>query len=531
LGGWGCPKTEKTSAYIYFKTIFMNKKTQKAALMLLLLGGMLCQAQENLEVEKTLMTARTQLQKVNKNYNPQAAIASYQQLAAQGNGEAMNALGLIYSKGIGVPVNDALATSWLQKSGEAGYAKGWYNLGILNQMDAPKIAIEYYKKAAQAQLGKGYGAWGRMLMNGEGGDQDYTLARSVFKEGADKDNGYCHYALGYLLYKGFGGTQDYQQAVAEFEIASQKNNPWGMYMLGLCYRNGYGVAIDLVKAKYWLKKSARMGVVPSMQELADPEAENTNPNQNKTISKPIEEVITITQTQVPEVFLKVKQAPIKQNISGNYTGYLLRYDFSGQNLISKTPLEIELQQDGTTLTGLWKETQGDTAPFTAQMQDNTILFKDSKIDRTEHFYKGKLVSYQFKEAQLQLLQSTESLYLVGNLQLYNLKVHEPEKPMYLVLERKQEATSQIVPEVISSVVIHPNPVVADFNLSFTLAKPVADVTMSLYYITGRELYSEHWQNLAEGQQTKTLALNAPAGYYLLRLTYGTEVKTTLLIKQ
>lgn len=508
----------------------MNKKTLKAALLLMLMGGMLCEAQEIPDAKKTLTTARMQLIKGSKDYNPVVAMASYQDLAAQGNGEAMNALGLIYSKGIGVPVNDALANSWFQQSGEAGYAKGWYNLGILHQINAPKLAIEYYKKAAQAQLGKGYGAWGRMLVRGVGVEQDYPQARSVFKQGAETtNNSYCHYALGYLLYKGFGGEQNYQLAVTQFEIASQKNHPWGMYMLGLCYRNGYGVAINLEKAKYWLQKSASLGVIPSQQELADPEAENAYPNQTKTVSKPIEEVITITETQAPETFQKVKQAPIKQNISGNYTGYLLRYDFSGQNLISKTPLAIELQQDGTALTGEWQETAGDTAQFTAQMQDNAILFQDSKIDRTEHFYKGRLNRYEFRTAQLQLLESPESLFLVGNLQLYNIQQREPEKPIYLILEKKQTPATAVA-EVISSVVIHPNPVVSNFNLSFDLSKPV-DVTISVYYLTGRELYSEQWKNLEQGTQTKTLSLNAPSGYYLLRLAYGTEVKTTLLIKK
>lgn len=127
------------------------------------------------------------------------------------------------------------------------------------------------------------------------------------------------------------------------------------------------------------------------------------------------------------------------------------------------------------------------------------------------------------------MQTEESLFLIGNLQLYNIKEGENEKPMYLILEKKQAQTSE-VPEMISSVIIHPNPVVTNFNLSFDLAKE-ADVKMSIYYLTGRELYSEQWKNLEQGTQTKTLSLNAPSGYYLLHLTYGNEVKTTLLIKK
>jgi hypothetical protein len=101
--------------------------------------------------------------------------------------------------------------------------------------------------------------------------------------------------------------------------------------------------------------------------------------------------------------------------------------------------------------------------------------------------------------------------------------------MYLILEKKQEKASEGT-ELFSSVVIYPNPVVNDFNLSFNLAQ-TADVTIGIYDFTGSPLYSEQWKNLKQGSQTKTLALNAPAGYYLLRLTYGNDVKTTLLIKK
>lgn len=507
----------------------MKKTTRKAAVLLLLLGGMLCQAQETPDVKKALITARMQLLPSSRSYNPKTAITSYNQLAAQGNAEAMNALGLVYSKGMSVPIDDALGIQWFEKAGKAGYAKAWYNLGILFRESNPAKAIPYFQKAAIGGIPVAYAAWGRLVMKGNGVPQDYPFAISIFKKGAEKGNAYCNYMQGYLLYKGFGCTQDYSQAIEQFEIAAQKNNAWAMYMLGLCYRNGYGVAINTEKAKFWLNKSATMGVKPSQTELADPEAENENPNQTQTISKPIAEVITITETRAPETFQKVKQTPITIPISGKYTGTLVRYDWSGQNSISSNPLTIELNQDGKELTGEWKETAGDSTRFTAEIQENSIVFKDSKIDRTEHFYKGSLNSYEFKEAQLQVVQTEELLYLVGNLQLYNIKERENEKPMYLILERKQEKTSQ-VPEVISSVIIHPNPVMTDFNLSFDLAQ-AADVTMSIYYLTGRELYSEQWKNMEQGTQTKTLALNAPPGYYLLHLTYGNEVKTTLLIKK
>lgn len=512
----------------------MKKITKKGVCLLLLLGSMLGHSQESPDTNQTLATARLQLVKGSKNYNPEKAIASYTELASQGNPVAMNALGLIYTKGSGVAINEQEGIKWLEQAAQAGYAKAWYNLGIVYQEGVsttanPIKAIQYFEKAATAGYSSAYTAWGQMVMRENGVAQDYPLAMSIFKQGAEKGNSHCSYLQGYLYYKGFGCAQDYGLAIQHFEVSVQKNNPWGMYMLGLCYRNGYGVAIDLEKAKYYLGKSAAMGIKPSQMELADPEAENYSPAQIKTVSAPISEVVTITETEAPDTFKKVKQAPITSEISGNYTGYVLRYDFSGQNIISKTALQIELNQKGKELNGEWKEIDGDTVTFNAQIQDNAIVFKNSKIDRTEHFYKGSLNSYEFKDAKLQLLQTEESLFMVGNLQLYNIKEHENEKPMYLILEKKQAKTNQ-TQEVISSVVIHPNPVITDFNLSFDLAKPV-DVEASIYYSTGRELYRQQWKNMEKGTQTKSLVLNAPPGYYILRLTYGTEIKTTILIKK
>lgn len=510
----------------------MKKITQKAFLMLLL-GGALCQAQESPDIKNALLAARLQLLESSKTYNPQQGIATYIQLANQGNAEAMNALGLIYSKGVSVPVDEQQGIVWLEKSAAAGYAKAWYNLGVLlkdaeNPMDQGK-ALSYFEKAAKTGYTKSYHDWGGMVMKGKGTAQDYPLALSIFKEGADKGDPSSTYSVGYMYYKGLGCRQDYSLAVQQFELGAQKGSPSSMYMLGLCFRNGYGVAIDTEKAKFWLNKSAKRGFKKSETELAEPEAENANPNQTKTISKSIAEVITITETTAPETFQKVKQAPITASISGIYTGYLLRYDWSGQNIISKTPLQIDLTQDGRQLSGIWKEQAGDSVSFNAQIQENAIVFEDSKIDRTEHFYRDAIATYEFREAKLQLLETDESLFIVGNLELYNTREREKERPMYLILDKKQEKSSENK-EVFSSVAIYPNPVVSEFNLSFDLAKDI-DATMSIYYITGRELYREQWNGLRAGKQTKTLVLNAPPGYYVLRLTYGTEVKTTILIKK
>lgn len=513
----------------------MSKTIQRAAIMLLLLGNSLCHAQQIPAEKKILLTANLQLQKGSPYYNPEVALNSYKLLAEKGNSEAMNALGLIYTKGINVVTNEEEGIHWLEKAAEAGYAQAWFNLGLLykegvNFKADPNKAINCFEKAATLGYDNAWQKWGTMIMKGDNVPQDYSAAMNIFKKGAEKENSGCNYSLGYMYYKGLGCTQDYNQAIQQFELGSQKGNAGAMYMLGLCYRNGYGTTIDSDKATYWLNKSAQRGFKLADIELTNPEAENINPSKLKTVSTPIPEVISITESEVPERFKKVKQARIVTNISGNYTGQLLRYDWSGQNIISKTPLQIDLKQTGNQISGQWKEEDGDTTAFTALIQENAITFQDSKIDRIDHFHKNSPTGYEFKEAKLQLLETPESLFLVGNLQLYNIKERENEKPMFLILEKKQVKSTTEEAGIISKVIVYPNPFTSSFELGFNLAQN-ADVTASIHSFMGKLLFTTQWNNLEKGSQIKPISLNAPSGNYLLRITYGNEVKTSILIKK
>lgn len=512
----------------------MKKITQRAVFLLLLMGSLFCRSQESFDEKNAIYKAQLQLTTGSKYYNPQEAIATYNRLADNGNAKAMNGLGLIYSKGLSVPVNESEGVKWFEKAAKNGYAKAWYNLALLYKdgigtIKDPVKAIDCFEKGAKAGYSLAWEQWAEMYKNGEGIPQNYVIAMDLFKQGADNGSIHSLYAQGYLYYKGFGCTQDYGKAIVLFESASKKGSKAAMYMLGLCYRNGYGTTIDADKAKFWLKKSATLGAKSAERELSEDEPENANPNQAKTVSKPVEEVITITEANVPETFKKVRQDLANATITGEYVGTLLRYDWSGQNIISTTSLEIELNQSGKEITGEWKEEAGDTAPFTANIEESAIVFQDSKIDRLEHFHKDAPITYDFKEAKLQLLKADASLFIVGNLQLYDSLRHENEKPMYLILEKKQESINSNS-EIISSVVIYPNPIISEFNLSFNLAKAV-DVKMEIFYLTGRPLFNENWKNLNAGYNIKTISLNVPTGYYVLRLTYDNQVKSTILIKQ
>jgi hypothetical protein len=102
--------------------------------------------------------------------------------------------------------------------------------------------------------------------------------------------------------------------------------------------------------------------------------------------------------------------------------------------------------------------------------------------------------------------------------------------MYLILEKKQtKVTATEGAEILSKVVVYPNPFSTSFELSFNLLQ-TTDVTASIYNLSGNRLYIAKWDKLEQGTQHTQISLNAPSGYYLLRLTYGQETKTLILIK-
>lgn len=74
--------------------------------------------------------------------------------AKNGDMDAQNEIGTVYSIGIGVEKNDSEALKWFKKSAERGFAAAQYNLGLM-YMDGIGIeqndeeAIKWYKKAAE----------------------------------------------------------------------------------------------------------------------------------------------------------------------------------------------------------------------------------------------------------------------------------------------------------------------------------------------------------------------------------------------
>jgi len=449
--------------------------------------------------------------------NAQAPLFNYYFKSAQaGNAKAMNRLAVLYLKGLGVKEDDAEALKWFKKSTDAGYAASWYNLGM-------------------------------MYKNGVGTSQDYIKAYTCFKTCADLNNVLGFYGQGFFLYKGIGCQQNYAAAFKLFFKGAALNGASSMYMIGLCYRNGYGVPLNIDSATYWLQKSSRLGYKYASDELAA-----TTP-ENEQIASPDMPPSMVNQNSATysikngNGYQKVKHdMPNNHDIDGEYVGYSLKFDYSGKKIIKESTLKLILKRDKKAVTALWEE-DGSQAALKGDLSDSGIVFKSSSYQRTDHYNTKLPNEFAFQNASLKLTKSTDTVMLTGSIQLYSTKLHEPEKPTFILLMRagKKNVTDSLNIKSDSlklafassnqtdsvHFVAYPNPFNNKLQASYIL-KHKCNVTLIVTnLLNGSIVYKQNVGELEAGSHSNTLYVNGLPGTYVFTLNYGTQLKSQIIFKQ
>src|SRR5215510_5509426 len=118
-----------------------------------------------------------------------ASVATLKKRAAQGEVEAQFTLGVLYSKGEGVPQDEAEALKWFRLAATQGHARAQLNLGLL-------------------------------YATGEGVPQDEAEALRWFHLAAAQGEAGAQFNLGVLYYTGEGVPQDDVQAYKWFQLAA-----------------------------------------------------------------------------------------------------------------------------------------------------------------------------------------------------------------------------------------------------------------------------------------------------------------------
>ncbi|MBO9205400.1 MULTISPECIES: T9SS type A sorting domain-containing protein [Niastella] len=436
-----------------------------------------------------------------KPYDPGKAQSLHLQNAQQGNVQSMYELALMYSKGTGIPVNQTAAIEWFNKAAENGYSKAWCNLG------------EVYRK-------------------GQGTPIDYSKARSYYEKASAAGDLSGRYNLAYLAYKGLGCTQNYQQAFSLFYEAALQNYVPAMYFTGLCFRNGYGTIRNLDSARRYLMRAAIHGSAQAREELAikDPE----NPIQPLSAPALVQafSVSTLSGESGSRYQRIQHNVPVK-DLGGDYTGYAIKYDWSGTHVTAYATVNVTLTLNGTEVTGTWREEDESlTTEIHAQLTENALVFSNTGYDRIYRYSPVKPETFTFQQAALQLVQKGDSIYVAGNLQTYSANRGEPGKPFSLLLVKKSPETVTNLPLIsaIGQLQAYPNPFNQATTISFRLDKE-AGVALSVLDLQGRTIYTEPAERLLPGTYRRSLPLHAPAGNYVVRLVSNGVSKTLMIVKQ
>jgi uncharacterized protein len=408
-----------------------------------------------------------------------------------------------------------------------GHTKANFELGKIYAAEdnsASKIkAVTYFEKAAQLGITDAWTQLGYLFYQTKIENQDFEKAFAYFKKGAEANNNDCLAVVGYFYFKGLNKEQDYAKAFEYFTKAAEKDNPMAIYFMGLQYRNGYGVERNKDLARSLLVKSSRYNHFQAIKELEIKEPEN-----------PIQPIETPKIIQLDQVngYKRIKHNMNAASIAGAYKGYAIRYDFSGKNILSVFPLEVNFKIEGNNVTGTWKEEEK-TTNVTATYSERGLSFLNTEYNKIDHYseFKGGEV-WQFNNAKFNLLQQTDNTYITGNIQLYSNLRKEPGRPLYIHLSR---ATTNDEAKVLGKNAITlacNSPFTNDIQVTFKITQTTA-VILKFYTQQGVAIFTQNAGTLPAGTYTRNfnIANTTTNGSYILQLETKTGNKSMLIIKQ
>ncbi|MBO5489922.1 MAG: sel1 repeat family protein, partial [Desulfovibrio sp.] len=162
----------------------------------------------------------------------------WREQAEDGDGQAMNNLGVLYDLGQGVEMDTGRALHWFAESAKTGNPAGMSN-------------------------------YGRMLEQGRGIAPNPEEAARWFDLAARQGQAEAQYNLGMLYELGRGVSRDVRAAAAWYSRAAAQQQTEAMFRLGHCYRVGQGVEKNASRAVLLLYAAAMNGNADAMRALED----------------------------------------------------------------------------------------------------------------------------------------------------------------------------------------------------------------------------------------------------------------------
>ncbi len=396
---------------------------------------------------------------------------------------------------------------------------------------------------------KQYYTLAKQYKDGDGAPIDYAKAFYYFSKAAALGDAQSIYALAYFHFKGIGASQDYNMAARLFSEGAYAGRDNSMYFYALCFRNGYGLAQNEDSAKYWLNKAAALGYKQAIQELQMPAPENSNDSARKLVQQ-IHSAALPEQAALNQFIAVTHHIPDSSVIEGEYQGYVIQYDWSGNNPVSsrKLGLIVSKTTEGTeTLEGSWLEEGTDSVNLKASLKKDSLVFADTHYRRKDHYSPDSAILYNFENASLNLVRKGDSVFLAGNIYMFSPDRKEPSKPLFVALTRTTASTedSSVIKKqnntltntssqsiTVKLLNVYPNPFSSYVNVAFEVNK-ASSVGIDLYNMAGQLVYQKAAQPLGPGRYTIRVEPpnQLPTQAYLLRLVFNGGQQVFKVIKK
>jgi localization factor PodJL len=159
---------------------------------------------------------------------PKDNIAGLQSLAVTGDPSAQYELGQRYAEGRIIPRDPKLAAQWFEKAANLGLAPAQYRMGSI------------YEK-------------------GIGVTRDLNLSKMWYQRAADAGNTRAMHNLAVLIAEGTDGKPDYASAANWFKQAAEYGVRDSQFNLAILYARGLGVGQNLVQSYMWFTLAGKQG--------------------------------------------------------------------------------------------------------------------------------------------------------------------------------------------------------------------------------------------------------------------------------
>lgn len=215
----------------------------------------------------------------------QAAYGEWKPLADQGDRDAQNNVGVMFERGLGVPLDAVEAVKWFRRAAEQGHSEAQNNLGVmyltgrglgqdlteaekwfrqaadqghvgattnLSLLDPATARPKADVPPASPQQASDRFAAGLAAYN----ELKFKSAIEAWRPLAESGNADAQTRLGVMYSKGLGVTRSYGQALQWFRRAADQGVAEAQFNVGAMYAEGLGVPLDDDVAQGWLRRAA-----------------------------------------------------------------------------------------------------------------------------------------------------------------------------------------------------------------------------------------------------------------------------------